>query len=54
MKPTTVAAEATSNRWNRIRIVLAAAWLILSLALGGVVNAEAREAGATVSNATQP
>jgi hypothetical protein len=54
MKPTTVAAQATSNRWNRIRIVLAAAWLILSLAFGGVVNAGARDGGATGTTITQP
>jgi preprotein translocase subunit SecG len=58
MKPTTVAAHATQNRPNRILIVLAAAWMILSLAIGGAVNAENRESAATDTitgaTATQP
>ena len=40
MKPTTVAAHATENRPNRILVALAAAWMILSLAIGGAVAAE--------------
>jgi len=36
------ATRATTSRPGRIRIILAAAWLILSLALGGVVTAESR------------
>jgi len=34
--------RATTSRPGRIRIILAAAWMILSLALGGVVTADAR------------
>jgi hypothetical protein len=43
MKPTTVAAHATANRPNRILVLLATAWMILSLAIGGAVTAESRE-----------
>jgi hypothetical protein len=55
--PTTVAAPST-NRPNRILVALAAAWMILSLAIGGAVNAEsgssAAPAAGTVTTATQP
>jgi preprotein translocase subunit SecG len=47
MKPDTVAAHATDTRPNRILIVLATAWMILSLALGGAVTAETRESAVT-------
>jgi hypothetical protein len=40
MKPRTVAARATVTRPNRIHVALAAAWMILSLAIGGVLSAE--------------
>jgi hypothetical protein len=40
MKPTTVAAA--QHRPNRVLIALAAAWMILSLAIGGAVTAESR------------
>ena len=57
MKPTTVAASATT-RPNRVLVALAAAWMILSLAIGGAVNAEsgssATPAAGTVTSATQP
>jgi preprotein translocase subunit SecG len=49
MKPDTVAAHATDTRPNRILIVLATAWMILSLALGGAVTAETRESAAADS-----
>lgn len=52
MKPTTVAAHATENRPNRILIVLAAAWMILSLAIGGAVTAENRDSAATGTTTT--
>jgi hypothetical protein len=56
MKPQPVVAQATSHRPNRILIVLAAAWMIVSLALGGAVTAESRETtlSETVTTATQP
>ena len=47
MKPITVAVHATENRPNRILVVLAAAWMILSLAIGGAVTAESRESAVT-------
>jgi hypothetical protein len=57
MKPTVVTAPATS-RPNRLLVALAAAWMILSLAIGGAVNAEsassATPATQTVTTATQP
>jgi hypothetical protein len=43
MKSTTVAAQATEQRPNRILLALAAAWMIISLAIGGAVTAESRE-----------
>lgn len=55
MKPTTVAVPATT-RPNRILVALAAAWMILTLAIGGAVNADSPEAGSapaqTVTGAT--
>ncbi len=48
MKPTS--AAATDRRPNRVLIALAAAWMILSLALGGAVAAESR-AGASGTTA---
>ena len=45
MKPNAVAAAAA--RPNRVLMALAAAWMILSLAIGGAVSAKpAPEAGA--------
>ena len=44
MKPTSM--TATARRPNRVLIALAAAWMILSLAIGGAVSAQpAQEAG---------
>ena len=40
MKPNAIAA--TRNRPNRVLVALAAAWMILSLAIGGAVTAESR------------
>lgn len=58
MKPTIVAAHATHHRPNRLLIALAAAWMVLSLAIGGAVTAENRESAVTDTisgvTATQP
>lgn len=58
MKPTSLAAQATADRPNRVLVALAAAWMILSLAIGGAVTADTREQAAapaqTVISATQP
>lgn len=56
MKPTTVAVQATSTRPNRILVALAAAWMILSLAIGGAVTAEspAEATPSRVTSATAP
>ena len=55
MKPKTVAVPATS-RPNRILVALAAAWMILTLAIGGAVNADSPEGASgpaqTVTSAT--
>ncbi len=41
---------ATSSRPNRVLMALAAAWIVLSLAIGGAVSAgEAAPQGATTS-----
>ena len=47
MKPTSVAA--TRSRPNRILVALAAAWMILSLAIGGAVTAETRAESTTTA-----
>lgn len=59
MNPKPVAATATTTRPNRILVALAAAWMILSLAVGGAVTAESGESPAadpadTVTSVTQP
>ena len=57
MKPTIATAPATT-RPNRLLVALAAAWMILSLAIGGAVNAESASsttpATQTVTSVTQP
>lgn len=52
MKPTTIAAQATTTRPNRILVALAAAWMILSLAIGGAVTAETPADATIPSNVT--
>jgi hypothetical protein len=57
MKPRT--ATTTSGRRNRILIVLAAGWMILSLAVGGAVSADPNAGGepparAAAEQAAQP
>jgi hypothetical protein len=50
-------ATATRSRPNRVLVALAAAWMILSLAIGGAVNAETQSqsrADTTVTSAAQP
>lgn len=58
MQPITVAAHATQTRPNRILIVLATAWMVISLAIGGAVTAESRQPAVTETvtsgTATQP
>ena len=49
MKTTT----ATATRPNRILIALAAAWMILSLAIGGAVSAESNGAQAALAPTTE-
>ncbi len=54
MKPNVRAAAR--NRPNRVLIALAAAWLILSLAIGGAVHADAggqADGPAAVAGSTQ-
>ena len=52
MKPKTVAIPATT-RPNRILVALAAAWMILTLAIGGAVNADSPDgASAPVQTVT--
>ena len=56
MNRTTVARAATTPRPNRILVILAAAWMIVSLAIGGTVTAELRAdaPNPVVTSATQP
>ena len=51
MKPNTIAVP--HQRPNRVLVALAAAWMILSLAIGGAVTAEDRaEAPGTTAGTT--
>lgn len=43
MKPTVTARSRSTERPSRLLVVLAAAWMILSLAIGGAVSAETRQ-----------
>jgi hypothetical protein len=52
MKPTTIAA--THSRPNRVLVALAAAWMILSLAIGGAVTAETRAESPSSTAGTAP
>ena len=54
MKPQPMAATAT--RPNRILVALAAAWIVLSLAIGGAVSADdgASQHARTSIGAAQP
>lgn len=49
MKPNTVTAAA-ETRPNRLLLALAAAWMIVSLAIGGAISADA----GTESSSTTP
>lgn len=57
MKPTTAAMPA-ATRPNRILVVLAVTWMILSLAIGGAVNADSPSSATpsvnTVTSVVQP
>lgn len=57
MKPTTAALPA-AHRPNRILVMLAVAWMILSLAIGGAMAAEtpssANSQVNTITSVTQP
>ena len=57
MKPTTGAKPATHGP-NRILVALAAAWMILSLAIGGAITAESPSSASpqtqTVTGVTGP
>ena len=52
MKPNPVATTATTTRPNRILVALAAAWMILSLAIGGAVSAESNSSTVSAETAT--
>lgn len=54
MQPTP--RTATQSRPNRLLVALAAAWMILSLAIGGAVQADSSpslDTGSTVSTSAQ-
>jgi hypothetical protein len=42
MKPIVAVTRARPNRPNRILVILAAGWMLLSIALGGAVTADSR------------
>ena len=52
MKPNAVTTTATTTRPNRILVALAAAWMILSLAIGGAVSAESQSPSVSAETAT--
>jgi hypothetical protein len=52
MKTNAVATTATTTRPNRLLVALAAAWMILSLAIGGAVSAESEPSTVTAETAT--
>ena len=59
MKPNTLTAHRSDSRPNRLLVALAAAWMILSLAIGGAVtadegNAEAGAPAAITGTISQP
>ena len=52
MNPTSI-AQTTTHRSNRILLALAAAWIALSLAIGGTVTAQtASDAAETIATTT--
>ena len=51
MKPNTVAVQTATTRPNRLLVALAAAWMILSLAIGGAVTADSPEGAAAPAQA---
>ena len=57
MKPKTIAVPTATTRPNRLLLALAAAWMILSLAIGGAVTADSPEDAAapaqTITSATE-
>ena len=50
MKPNSIAA--THSRPNRLLVALAAAWMVLSLAIGGAVSAETQSEAPTTTTTT--
>jgi len=53
MKPNVAVTRARPNRPNRILIILAAGWMLLSLALGGVVTADSHADGEPTTSVTR-
>ena len=57
MKPKTIAVPTATTRPSRVLVALAAAWMILSLAIGGAVTADSPEDAArpaqTITSATE-
>jgi hypothetical protein len=53
MKPNVAVTRARPNRPNRILVILAAGWMLLSLALGGVVTADSRADGEPTTSVTR-
>lgn len=50
MNPITI---PTTTRPNRVLVALAAAWFVLSLAIGGVVNADSSDQPAATTSVSQ-
>jgi hypothetical protein len=53
MKPKTIAVPTATTRPNRLLVALAAAWMILSLAIGGAVTEGAAAPAQTITSATE-
>jgi len=53
MKPNVAATRARPNRPNRILVILAAGWMILSLAFGGAVTADSQPGSGPTDSVTR-
>jgi hypothetical protein len=53
MKPNVAATRARPYRPNRILVILAAAWMILSLAFGGAVTADSQPGSGPTDSVTR-
>jgi len=53
MKPIAAATRARPTRPHRILVILAAGWMLLSIALGGAVTADSRAGSGPADSVTR-